>query len=95
MATGSKWPFPWPAGQVQSLRASLYKQMDLVAGTGIQVGVVNAQWDALRNGQDVTFPTPQLKAYYPRGTEHPSLPPDLDAAQAWTLQGDDVLVPAS
>jgi hypothetical protein len=96
MATGSKWPFPSVVGRPDLLRASLYKQIDIVAGVGVQLGVVNTQWDALRKGQDVTFTTAQLKRWYPRGNaQHPSLPPDLDAAQAWTLLGDDVLVPAS
>jgi len=90
----SRWPFPWPAGQPQSLRASLYSQLDLPARVGAQIGVVSEQWVALREGRDVTFRTAQLRSFYPRGTEHPSLPPDLDAAEAWVLTGDDELRPA-
>jgi hypothetical protein len=90
MARGSSYPFTWTTG-VQSLRASLYRMMMPVADLGAQVGIPNAQFDALGRGQDVKFPTPQLKSWYPGGTEHPSLPPDLDAHAFWTLSGDDTL----
>jgi hypothetical protein len=43
----------------------------------------------------VTFSTAQLRSFYPTGTEHPSLPPDLDASSSWNLSGDDELLPAS
>ena len=38
--------------------------------------------------------TALLRSFYPLGTEHPSLPPDLGAAEAWALRGDDTLNPA-
>jgi hypothetical protein len=77
-----------------SLRASLHAKLNLVAQVGADGGIVSAQWAALRAGAAVTFTTAQLKSWYPRGTEHPSLPPDLDVASAWTLAGDETLAPA-
>lgn len=91
---GSTYPFPWRTG-VRSLRADLHAQLDLIASTGSEVGVVSKQWAALRAGMPATFPTEQLRSFYPRGTEHPSLPPDLGVATSWTLTGDDTLTPAS
>jgi hypothetical protein len=91
----SSWPFSWPSGQPQSLRASLYKKLDLAASVGVQVGMLSAQSVALARGQDVTFTTSQLRSFYPRGDEHHALPPDLGVAEAWVLTDDDVLTPAS
>jgi len=90
---GSRWPFQWTTG-VLHLRATLHAKLDLPAQVGAQVGIRSAQWEALRAGQDVEFATEQLRSWFPLGTEHPSLPPDLDAAPAWRLVGDDELVPA-
>jgi hypothetical protein len=89
----STYPFHWTTG-VRSLRHDLYAALDLAASVGEQVGIVDAQVAALKAGQDVTFTTAQLRSFYPNGTEHPSLPPDLTVATAWTLTGDDVLGPA-
>ena len=91
---GSTYPFPWRTG-VRSLRADLHARIDLIAGTGEQVGVVSEQWGALRSGLPATFSTEQLRSFYPNGTEHPSLPPDLGVATSWTLIDDDTLTPAS
>jgi hypothetical protein len=91
---GSTWPFPWTTG-VRPLRADLHARIDLPAQIATELGVVNAQWAALRAGQPVTFTTAQLVSFYPRGDEHPSLPADLTAALAWTLTDDDKLTPAS
>jgi hypothetical protein len=90
----STFPFPWSTG-VRPLRADLYSMLDLPAEVGAEIGIVSVQWAALKAGQPVTFTTEQLKSFYPNGTEHPSLPPDLDAADAWTLTGDDTLTPSS
>jgi hypothetical protein len=88
----STWPFPWSTG-VRPLRADLHARLDLPAQVGTEVGIVSAQWSALRAGQPVTFTTGQLQAWYPRGDEHPSLPADLTVADAWTVMDDDTLTP--
>jgi len=80
--TGSRWPFPWPDGEPASLRATLHRRP-----------VSAAQRRALEQGRDVTFDTAWLTATFPRGDEHPSLPPDLGEAEAWVLSGDDTLTP--
>jgi hypothetical protein len=58
---------------------------------GRGVGLGNDQVEKLARGQDVSFPTAQLKSFFPLGTEHPSLPASLDAAEAWVLSGDNTL----
>lgn len=87
----SRHPFTWTPGQTVTLRASLYKKLELAAQVGEQIGIADPQVAALAAGQDVTFATAQLKSFYPRGTEHPSLPADLNAAEAWTLSGDNTM----
>jgi hypothetical protein len=91
----STHPFPWTSGQPQSLRASLYKKLDLAASVGLANGIVDAQHAALAAGRAVPFTTAQLRSLYPRGDEHHALPPDLDLAEAWVLTDDDVLTPSS
>jgi hypothetical protein len=91
----STHPFPWPSGQPQSMRASLYKKLDLAASMGLDNGIVDAQHAALAAGRPVPFTTAQLRSFYPRGDEHHALPPDLCVAEAWVLTDDDVLSPAS
>jgi hypothetical protein len=87
----SKWPFPRPAGEPASVRASLYNALILPARMGAQIGVVSDQVAALARGESVTFPTEQLVSFFPRGDEHPSLPPDLGVADAWVLSDDNTL----
>jgi hypothetical protein len=91
----SRRPFSWPAGQTRSLRGDLFARLNLAACVGGQIGVVSDQYAALSRGQAVTFTTEQLRSFYPLGTEHPSLPANLDAAAAWTLAGDDDLSPVT
>jgi hypothetical protein len=91
---GSRWPFPWSTG-VRPLRADLHARIDVVAQEATGLGIVDAQWAGLRAGQPVTLTTSQLVSFYPGGDEHPSLPPDLNAAEGWTLRGDETLSPAS
>ena len=91
---GSTFPFSWSTG-VRPLRADLWAAMQLVAGVSAELGIVDAQVAALEKGQPVTFTTAQLVSFYPRGDEHPSLPPDLHAATSWTLTGDETLSPAT
>jgi hypothetical protein len=63
---------------------------------GAQIGIVSDQVVALRDGRPVTFGKEQLRSFFPGGQgQHPSLPPDLGVAEAWTLAGDDTLTPAS
>jgi hypothetical protein len=90
----SRHPFVWRPGQPQSLRASLYKKLSLAAGVGREHGVQDSQLSALHHGRDVTFSTEQLRSFFPRGNEHPALPPDLGMADAWLLTDDDHLSPA-
>jgi hypothetical protein len=87
----SRWPFPWQYGEPQSLRATLYNALILPARVGAQIGIVSDQVVALAKGQDVVFPTAQLRSFFPRGDEHPALPPSLDAADAWVLSDDNTL----
>jgi len=94
----SRWPFPDKAhdgGTIRTLRGSIFDHLYLVATVGMQIGIVDAQYAALKAGRDVTFTTEQLKSFYPRGDEHPDLPANLDAAEAWVLRGDSTLEPVS
>ncbi len=84
----ARHPFTWPAGQVPSLRASLHAKLALAASIA-----GSTQYAGLEDGRAVAFTTEQLRSFYPQGDEHPSLPPDLDAAEAWVLRGDDTLEP--
>ncbi|HZQ57447.1 MAG TPA: hypothetical protein VFA84_05415 [Acidimicrobiales bacterium] len=92
--SGTRWPFRWSTG-VRPLRADLHAMIDVTAQEALELGVVNEQWAALRDGASVTFTRAQLESFYPRGDEHPSLPPDLGVAEEWRLEGDDELVPVS
>jgi hypothetical protein len=91
----SRHPFPWPDGQPMSLRASLYKKLDLAASLGMAEGMADAQHAALAAGRPVPFTTTQLRSFYPCGDEHHALPSDLGVAEVWTLTGDDILEPAT
>jgi hypothetical protein len=88
----SRIPFPWEAGGPKSLRASLYAKLILPASVGAELGLGNDQVEALAKGLDVSFPTALLKSLFEPGA-HPALPPNLDAAPAWRLEGDNSLVP--
>jgi len=91
---GTPFPWTWATG-VRSLRDDLYTRLALPASVGGELGIVDPQVAALMRGDVVTFSTAQLRSFYPTGTEHPSLPANLGASDAWDLSGDDELLPAS
>lgn len=90
------FPFKWSTG-LRPLRADLWAMIHLPALTYEELGQGrNPQLAALEAGWPVTFTTAQLVSWYPNGQEsHPSLPPDLNTAEAWTLTGDNTLTAAA
>lgn len=76
-------------GQPYSLRYHLITAMDLVAQVGAQLGIMDAKYQALVNGQVVIMSAEQMRSMAP--TAHPSLPPDLSSSPYWRLTGEDTL----
>jgi len=82
MARGSRHPFPSREGEPDSLRTTLHRR---------PCGAYARR--ALERGDSAVFSSEWLRSHFPRGNEHPALPPDLGAARAWRLVGDDTLEP--
>jgi hypothetical protein len=73
-----------------SLRTHMMRQLWLAVSVGAQIGIVSAQWTALKKGADVVLTREQLSTF-----GHPSMPANLNDHATWTLSGDDRLTPAS
>jgi hypothetical protein len=80
----TRHPFPSTPGQVDSVRALLYRRP-----------VSAEQRRALATGRDVTFDAAWLEATFPGAMQHPTFPAAWGMAGAWVLSGDNDLQPAS